>query len=200
MSLPDPRFPTPGMLLAFMLVAELWLMRSRLSGDATRAADRGSLRLLYVIIGGSIVLAWLAGRLVPQARFASWFDLDAAAANAVYGAGLALFVAGIVLRWVAMAWLGRLFTYDVAVLADHRVIDTGPYRHLRHPAYTGSLLSFLGVGVCGGNALSLAVLMVPITLAFLRRIAIEEAALAASLGSGYVDYAARTKRLIPFVY
>ena len=192
--------PTPGMLLAIMLACELFLMRSRLSGDRERTADRGSLRLLFTIIFGSILLAWLAGRLAPQARFDALFALDPLALQVVRWIGLALFVAGLALRWYSMAYLGRLFTYDVAIAADHRVVDTGPYRLIRHPAYTGSLLSFLGLGLVGGNALSLALLLVPITLAFLHRIAIEETALKAALGSRYVDYAARTRRLVPFVY
>jgi protein-S-isoprenylcysteine O-methyltransferase Ste14 len=62
------------------------------------------------------------------------------------------------------------------------------------------LLSFAGLGLCGGNGVSLLVLVVPIALAFRHRIAIEEAALESALGSRYGDYAARTRRLIPFVY
>jgi len=192
--------PTPAMLLAFMIVAETLLMRKRLSGDGSRQADRGSLRLLMAVIGISATLAWAIGRLVPQARFTALLPLDAAAATALYVAGLVVFAAGLALRWYAMRYLGRFFTFDVAVAADHRVVDTGPYRLVRHPAYTGSLMSFVGLGLCGGNALSLLVLVAPIVLAFGRRIAIEEAALAAALGPAYGDYMRRTKRLVPFVY
>lgn len=186
-------------MLAIVLVAELTLMRSRLSGDATRSADRGSLRLLMAIIFISVGAAWAVGRLVPKARFDVLFDMGPTATACVMAAGIAVFIAGLALRWYAMAYLGRLFTFDVAIAADHKVIDTGPYRHIRHPAYTGSLMTFVGIGLCGGNALSFGVLLVPIVLAFMWRIAVEEAALTAALGSGYVDYVGRTKRLIPFV-
>ena len=197
MSLP---LPTPPMLLAFMLVGEAWLMRSRLSGDASREADRGSLRMLLAVIGISVGLAWLARRAFPQADVQALLGLDAAATNLVRLAGVGMFVAGLGLRWYSMAWLGRLFTFDVAVAADHRVIDSGPYRRIRHPAYTGALLAYAGIGVCGGNVVSLLALFVPIAWAFLHRIAIEEAALTSALGGRYADYAAGTKRLIPFVY
>jgi len=196
----NPLFPTPGMLLAILLISERLLMRGRLSGDRERTADRGSLRLLLVVIMASIILAWAAARLFPQASLASLFDLDAPAARHIYEAGLGVFAAGVGLRWLAIAWLGRLFTFDVAIAADHRVIDTGPYRLIRHPAYTGSLLSYVGLGLCAGNAVSLVVLVVPIAAAFLRRIAIEEAALASALGPDYLDYMGRTKRLIPLIY
>lgn len=196
----NPLFPTPGMLLAILLISERFLMRGRLSGDRERTADRGSLRLLLVVIMASIVLAWAAARVFPQASLASLFDLDSSAAGHLYEAGLTAFAAGLGLRWLAIAWLGRLFTFDVAIAADHRVIDTGPYRLIRHPAYTGSLLSYVGLGLCAGNALSLLVLVAPIAVAFLRRIVIEEAALVSALGPSYVGYVGRTKRLIPFVY
>jgi protein-S-isoprenylcysteine O-methyltransferase len=196
----NPLFPTPAMLLAILLISERFLMRGRMSSDRQRTADRGSLRLLLVVIIASIGLAWIAARLFPQASLASLFALDASAARRLYEIGLAVFAAGLGLRWLAIAWLGRLFTFDVAIAADHRVIDTGPYRLIRHPAYTGSLLSYVGLGLCAGNAVSLGVLVVPIAVAFLRRIAIEEAALASALGPSYMDYAGRTKRLIPFVY
>ena len=192
--------PTPGLLIAFMFVCEGVLMRKRLSSDASRAADRGSLRLLIGVIGASVALAWLVGRSVPQARFDALFGLAATTMQAIRVAGLAVFVAGVGLRWYSMFYLGRLFTFDVAVAADHQVVDTGPYRLVRHPAYTGSLLSFVGLGVYAGNALALPVLLLPMAFAFARRIRVEEAALTSALGSRYADYAARTRRLVPFVY
>ena len=50
-------------------------------------------------------------------------------------AGLAIFVCGVALRMWAIATLGRLFTYDVAIQAGHRVVTSGPYRWVRHPSY-----------------------------------------------------------------
>jgi protein-S-isoprenylcysteine O-methyltransferase len=197
MSLP---VPTPAMLLAFMAVGESMLMRGRLSKDGSRRADRGSLRMLFIVIPASVVLAWLAGRIVPEARFDALFADGPTTAMTLYWVGLALFVAALGLRWYSMNYLGRLFTFDVAIADDHRVIDTGPYRFVRHPAYTGSLLSFVGLGLCGGNLLSLLVMLLPIGAAFRHRMAIEEAALTAALGARYADYVARTKRLVPFVY
>jgi protein-S-isoprenylcysteine O-methyltransferase len=195
-----PPVPILPILLTVMVLVEAGLMRSRLSGDASRAADRGSLRMLFIVILGSFGLAWLIARSVPQARFDAVFGLDAATMRRVYWAGLGVFAAGVGLRWYSVAYLGRLFTYDVAIAADHRVVDTGPYRLIRHPAYAGSLLSFVGLGLCGGNFVSMFMLVLPITLAFLHRIAIEEAALRSALGSRYADYAGRTRRLVPFVY
>lgn len=193
--------PTPGMLLAVLCMVEAVLMRKRLSRDRARTADRGSLPVLILVIGGSITAAWLVAQRVPGARLATLFGLDPAADTALRVAGLAIFAAGVGLRWYAMAHLGRFFTFDVAVADDHRIVDTGPYRRVRHPAYTGSLLSFVGLGLCGGgNAIALPVLLLPIAWAFMHRIRIEEEALLAGLGDAYADYARRTWRLVPFVY
>ena len=114
--------------------------------------------------------------------------------------GLILFVSGIALRWYSIIHLGRFFTVDVSISAGHKLIDSGPYRFVRHPSYSGALLAFVGLGLCMHNWIALAVLMVPVTAAFLWRIHVEERALHQTLGEDYRLYAARTKRLIPFVY
>jgi protein-S-isoprenylcysteine O-methyltransferase len=104
------------------------------------------------------------------------------------------------LRWYSIFYLGRFFTVDVQVSADHQLIDSGPYRFIRHPSYTGILFEFLGFGLCLGNWLSVLIIIVPVGAAFLYRIRVEESALARGLGERYVTYCSRTKRLIPFVY
>jgi protein-S-isoprenylcysteine O-methyltransferase len=113
---------------------------------------------------------------------------------------LCLFVGGLALRWYAIYYLGRFFTVDVAIATDHQVIDSGPYRYLRHPSYTGALLALLGFAITLGQLPAVLVVMLPTTLAFLKRIAVEEAALVAALGERYRRYCAHTRRLVPFVY
>jgi protein-S-isoprenylcysteine O-methyltransferase len=80
------------------------------------------------------------------------------------------------------------------------VIDSGPYRFVRHPSYTGALIAFVGFGLCLGNWLSLLLITLPISAAFLWRIRVEERALLEALGDNYRAYMERTKRLLPFVY
>jgi protein-S-isoprenylcysteine O-methyltransferase len=114
--------------------------------------------------------------------------------------GLALFVFGMALRWYSIIYLGRFFTVNVAVAADHHLVASGPYRWVRHPSYSGLVLIFLGLGVSDGNWLSLLLVLLPPLLVLQRRIRIEEAVLRGALGEVYVRYCARTRRLIPFVY
>jgi protein-S-isoprenylcysteine O-methyltransferase Ste14 len=115
-------------------------------------------------------------------------------------AGLALIVAGLVLRWIAILSLGRQFTVDVAITQGHRLVHTGIYKVLRHPSYTGSLISFFGLGLTFSNYLSMMVIFIPICAAFLYRIHVEEKTLIAAFGDEYRAYSASTKRLIPWIY
>jgi protein-S-isoprenylcysteine O-methyltransferase len=96
--------------------------------------------------------------------------------------------------------LGRFFTVNVAIATNHRLIDTGPYRFVRHPSYTGALMAFLGLALCLANWASLVVMVVPVFLVFLWRMHVEEGALLQALGNQYRNYMNRTKRLIPAVY
>jgi protein-S-isoprenylcysteine O-methyltransferase len=162
------------------------------SGSVSRDADRSSLRLLWVVILCSVTAAVLAAQLLPQA--------GSALLVRAYPVGVAVFAAGLALRWYSIVYLGRFFTVDVAIAEDHRVVDSGPYRFVRHPSYTGALLAFLGIGMCIGNWVSLLAVTVPIGWAFMRRIRVEEAALHAALGDSYAAYARRTKRLVPLAY
>ena len=96
--------------------------------------------------------------------------------------------------------LARQFTVDVSVRPDHELVRRGPYRLVRHPSYTGALLTFLGFALALGSWASLAAVMVPVVLAFLRRIRIEERVLAEAFPEAYPAYARTTWRLVPYVW
>ena len=106
---------------------------------------------------------------------------------------------GIAIRWAAIATLKRYFTVDVAIAKDHKVIDHGLYRIVRHPGYAGGLIGYLFIPVLLDSAwaflpaLLLAVVMV-------LRTSLEDRTLQAEL-PGYRDFAARTRyRLLPGVW
>jgi protein-S-isoprenylcysteine O-methyltransferase len=177
--------------LLFLLfpLSEILLAIVKRSRGAAATEDRGSLRLLWLTISMAVALA-----IVLQFPRAARLPLPATMRVAV---ALGLLAVGLAIRWVAILTLGRFFTVNVAVHEDHRLVETGLYRYVRHPSYTGLLLAFLGLGVLFGNWLSIAALMILITLAVMRRIRVEESALAAALGTTYTEYCARTKRLVP---
>lgn len=168
-------------------------MVKRASSSKSQLADRGSLALLWIVISCSMFLAFSQKYATPQ------FDFRTLAVPATV-IGAACFVAGLAFRWYAIIYLGRFFTVNVAIASDHKLIDGGPYRYVRHPSYSGALLAFLGIALCIGNWASFAIIAIPILAVFLWRIHVEEAALLRGLGDQYQIYTNRTKRLIPGIY
>jgi protein-S-isoprenylcysteine O-methyltransferase Ste14 len=114
--------------------------------------------------------------------------------------GLSLLIAGIAIRWTAIYTLGKYFTGTVLIKDDHHLIQTGVYKHLRHPAYTGAMIAHLGLGLSFSNWFSLALGVVPFLVAVMYRIHVEEQALREAFGEEYRDYSKGTKRLIPKLY
>jgi len=94
--------------------------------------------------------------------------------------------------------VNRFFSSVVRIQTErgHRVIDTGPYRLVRHPGYFGLLLAAVAGAVVLGSLWSLLPLVLLIAL-FVRRLLIEDAMLQSDL-NGYVDYAHRVRhKLLP---
>jgi protein-S-isoprenylcysteine O-methyltransferase Ste14 len=84
--------------------------------------------------------------------------------------------------------------------SDQPVITNGPYRFVRHPSYTGTLLIVVGIGALWGNWLGLGALTVLSAVGVAYRISVEEKALLGELGDRYRTYAEHHKRLLPFVW
>ncbi|HEY6124918.1 MAG TPA: isoprenylcysteine carboxylmethyltransferase family protein [Steroidobacteraceae bacterium] len=187
------QFPIPALLGLAYGISEAGLAYLKRSRDDSVDADDATLRILWITIVLAVTLGVLASTWLPAAAMRG-------GAGIAFFAGCTLFGLGLALRWYSIAYLGRFFTVNVAIHSRHEIIDTGPYRFIRHPSYIGALLAFLGLALTLANWASLAIVMVPIALAFGWRMSTEESALANALGSPYINYMRRTKRLVPFVY
>ncbi len=104
---------------------------------------------------------------------------------------------GVALRLWAVLTLGRFFRISVLIQDGHRVVQTGPYRYVRHPSYSGFLLACIGYGLSTANLASLTAMLVLNLLGFYYRIEAEERALQEGLGDEYRQYMQRTWRLFP---
>lgn len=182
-----------AVISAIWLISEIalgWITRSN-DPEALRR-DHSSLRFLWISLTvGMTVGIYLGLRGV---------GFVAAGSRIVSAAGLVLVALGMALRWIAIATLRRQFTSNVSIQQGHELVNRGLYRCIRHPSYTGSLLSFFGFGLTFANWLSTLIIFVPVLCAFLYRITVEEQALTAHFGDRYTDYCRATKRLIPGVY
>jgi protein-S-isoprenylcysteine O-methyltransferase Ste14 len=106
--------------------------------------------------------------------------------------------AGLVFTWWARVSLGSLWSGSVSRKDDHTVIQSGPYRLVRHPIYTGLIIAAVAQGVLIGQIANLAGALL-MTFGFWLKARLEERFLSQELGAAaYSDYRRRTPMLVPF--
>jgi protein-S-isoprenylcysteine O-methyltransferase Ste14 len=103
--------------------------------------------------------------------------------------------AAMILPWSA-ATLGRFLVPQARVSRDHQLVVGGPFRFLRHPAYSGDLALWLGSALATLNVLLL--LLWPFyVLGATIQSRVEDALLEAKFGEEYRRYATRVGRFVP---
>ncbi|MCX6143189.1 MAG: isoprenylcysteine carboxylmethyltransferase family protein [Ignavibacteriales bacterium] len=177
---------------AIWLGSEIVLSRVKRSLSTDARFDKSSLRILWMTIFISVNIG-----VVLSFQRVGYFGGGSPVFPIV---GIVVIICGLLIRWIAIFSLRHQFTVDVAIMKDHRIVSEGIYRFVRHPAYAGSILSFLGLGLCFANVISIVVIFPPICAAFLYRIRVEEEALVDAFGDEYTRYCKSTKRLIPGVF
>ncbi len=113
--------------------------------------------------------------------------------------GVALLIAGSIVRLRPVFVLGPRFSGLVAIQPNHELVTTGIYRYIRNPSYLGLLVSSLGWALVFRAAVGVliaALLLIPLQA----RIRSEERLLAEHFGAAYETYRARTWRLLPGIY
>ena len=80
------------------------------------------------------------------------------------------------------------------------MVTSGPYRHLRHPAYTAIALILVGIALACDDVWSLAAAAALGGTGLAVRIRAEERQLTQALGAEYQHFAADRKRLVPGVW
>jgi protein-S-isoprenylcysteine O-methyltransferase Ste14 len=181
-----------GVSYAAWLLFEIFTGRSRKSSDPARARDRGSFFFVVSMIWLGVGLDVASRYVVPRAAIERM-------RTEIFFVGIVLIWLGIAFRYYAMRVLGRYFTFDVAVHAGQTVIEAGPYRFIRHPSYSGALITLIGFGLAFGNWAGLVALLACAGIGYAYRIHVEESALIVELGDPYKEYMRRTRRIVPFV-
>jgi protein-S-isoprenylcysteine O-methyltransferase Ste14 len=129
---------------------------------------------------------------------ALWFNPVWQAPGAYHAAGFLLLVSGACFRLRAIASLGIYYSHVVRKIEGHKIIDTGPYRYLRHPAYAGMIAAHLGITVFYFNYITCAIFVLLLIPSIIVRILVEEKTLMTI--KGYEDFSKNRKRIIPFVW
>jgi protein-S-isoprenylcysteine O-methyltransferase Ste14 len=165
------------------------LIRDLVRRKVRTGRDRGTRLMVSMALYGAIVFGSLASGWVPA--------LATPAPGLFAFAGLAVIWIGLAVRGWAVLTLGGSFSTYVQVEAEQTVVTRGPYRWVRHPAYTGLLLIAMGFGIGAAHWLSLMICAIVPLLGVLPRIKVEESELVRVLGDRYRSYQQQTRRLVP---
>jgi len=171
-----------GSLGLALVVFLIWVVRNR------RARGKRRHDLLPLIL-----LAILADLAIGYARIG-------ALPHWLFYPGEILFIGGALFTAWSYSFLGRYLSPYAEVLPDHEVIEAGPYRYIRHPGYLGAIVALIGLGLALQSWVATLLILIVAAGALAYRVRVEEQLMATELGDRYLDYVARTKRLIPFIW
>lgn len=174
---------------AGLFVQELFLRQPGAASSLhTSYDDDGTTRVILassgIAYGLPLMLRRLPGPMMPPAARGDRVDHQAC---------------GLALRVWSMRTLGRFYTRTLRTTQSHHVVDTGPYRMIRHPGYAGALLVWIGLALVSRSAPASVLVAALMGRAYQRRITAEEKMLQRDLPE-YGDYRRRTKKLIPLTW
>jgi protein-S-isoprenylcysteine O-methyltransferase Ste14 len=183
---------------AFTVAVAAWLifefvMRIR---QRRQASGPASTDPTYLVLVACLIAAVVTAEVLGRGGRAPW--PGGLTWPAVAGVGL--IVAGIGLRIWSIVTLGRFFQYQIDIQPGHQVVTGGPYRYLRHPAYSAVALVLAGIALACDDMWSLVAAAALGGVGLAVRIRAEEQQLTQALGAEYEHFAAGRKRLVPGVW
>ena len=185
----------PALLIgAFWLLWALYWLVSARSLKPVRQRQSLTSRLSFVVVMLLAAALLRAGHHL-QSLQAQWIG----GGWTRYWVAVALVVAGLSFSVWARRTLGGNWSGTVTLKVDHELVQTGPYRHLRHPIYAGLLLAVFGSGLAAGRLYGMAAFLL-VALALWWRLRVEERWMAAEFGQRYEAYRHSSWALIPFVF
>lgn len=177
-------------LIGFMLIETRFKIRA--PRESKREATRTFLPLAVAIpisLLAPLICGFLQLGVIRGDMRGAWVTL-----------GVLMMAGGRLLRAWAQMHMRHLYIGEAAVQPGHRVVDTGPYRWIRHPGYVGGTLTAIGIGLALSSWLGALLAALVLAAAYTIRIPREEALLAQEMGDAYRSYMARTKRFIPYLF
>jgi protein-S-isoprenylcysteine O-methyltransferase Ste14 len=164
-----------------------WLV-SAFSMKRGRVPWSRELRIRGVIVVGAILLI----------RFGA-FRHDGLNSNPwLAGIGLILFALGLWFAIWARVRIGRNWGTPMSQKDEPELVDSGPYRMVRHPIYSGILVAGVGTAVALSWLWLIAVALAGIY--FIYSATVEERYLTEQFPDTYPAYKRSTKLLVPFIF
>jgi protein-S-isoprenylcysteine O-methyltransferase Ste14 len=173
-----------GIWVFSWIAASVWTART----EARPGGTRGLPYYIFTAIG-----AFMLFRPIPTGE-RLWPDVPS-----LQWGFVALTAMGFLFCWWARLHLGALWSGAVTKKEGHHVVDTGPYRLVRHPIYTGIIIA--SFALAGARATPAAIEGATImALGWFLKARLEERFLRQELGAdAYGSYAARVPMLLPLV-
>lgn len=120
--------------------------------------------------------------------------------NEFFYIGIIFVLFGIFVREYSIMTLGRYFSFHINVIENHKLINSDPYKYIRHPAYSGGILSILGINLSLRSSIAILIVIILCAIAYGFRINFEEKTYEKEFGDDDFNYKKRTKRLIPYIF
>ncbi|HEX4084555.1 MAG TPA: isoprenylcysteine carboxylmethyltransferase family protein [Chthoniobacteraceae bacterium] len=178
--------PVSAIAIYLARVVELGTKRQIIAG-----AIRENLTLrLFITLGTVMILGSLTEYYFLRMAHFSWIFL---------GAGWAVALFSFYIRRQAIAALGRFWSLHVEIRETHQLVREGPFRFVRHPAYSSMILEILSIALLLQSWFTALVVYACFLPTLLARIRIEEKALIDKFGDAYVQFKKTTPALIPWV-
>ena len=175
------------------IIAAAWANRTVTGAGVSRQAPYR----LFTTAGFALLLIGFVGRSQPTAWMSLLFQRHWEFPAGVQWAMVGLATLGFLFCWWARLHLGALWSGRITRKEGHHVVNTGPYRLVRHPIYTGILLAALATMLLKGTTASImgfAFLIIGYTM----KAKLEERFLREELGAAdYDEYARRTPMIVP---
>ncbi len=146
-----------------------------------------------------IVLGMISGFYLPPVEYL-YFKSTLPRGIVVQIIGLCITTLGVVLFIWARRTLGNYYSGHVSVIENRPLIQHGPYRFIRHPAYAGYLLITVGIAVGYSSLTGLIVILFLLLPSILYRPGVEDAILTQQFGEQFKEYVRKTKRLLPGIW
>jgi protein-S-isoprenylcysteine O-methyltransferase Ste14 len=111
--------------------------------------------------------------------------------------GVLFMLSAFYLRHQAATALGAFWSVHIEIRKDHPVIQTGPYKYVRHPIYTSILLEGTGFVLLSGCIYTLPILLFGTLPCLLYRLKLEEREMVKAIEPSYTAYMEKTGALLP---
>ena len=167
------------------------LQQQKRKQDIVQSGDQASIWILSVCIAIGYLLSFSIGA-TRIGRIYHW--------DTFFVIGAFLTIIGLIIRINSILTLKQHFTYTVTKIEHHQLIETGFYQYIRHPGYLGQIIIFIGIATSISNWLSVLLMMIPVLVGYINRIRVEERFMTENMGTEYIDFQKKTKRLIPGIY